>query len=135
MITANPTGSTLRFGSSLKVPTNSYISVPNLHKGLQDNITLQAWVKPAASFAADEMVLFNLMSSGIGGSFPINVNFSNNKLSLNIIHNNISLNNYIPSGEIDNKGDDILVPISTINSAFTHFSFVLKNNQIHLILI
>lgn len=129
LITANPTGSTLRFGSSLKVPTNSYISVPNLHKGLQDAITLQAWVKPVSPFAADEMVLFNLMSSGVGGSFPINVNYSNNLLSLNIIHNNLSLNNYIPSGEIDNKGDDILVPISTINTAFTHFSFVLKNNQ------
>lgn len=130
LITANPTGSTLRFGSSLKVPTNSYISVPNLHKGLQDNITFQAWVKPTTSFDDDEMVLFNLMSTGVGGSFPINVNFSNNQLSLNIIHNNISLNNYIPSGEIDNKGDDILVPINTINTAFTHFSFVLKNNQI-----
>ncbi len=130
LISANPTGSTLRFGSSLKVPTNSYISVPNLHKGLQDNITLQAWVKPTTSFAADEMVLFNLISSGVGGSFPINVSFSNNQLSLNIIHNNLSLNNYIPSGEIDNKGDDVLVPISTINNAFTHFSFVLRNNQV-----
>lgn len=129
LITANPTGSTLRFGSSLKVPTNSYISVPNLHKGLQDAITLQAWVKPVSPFVADEMVLFNLMSSGVGGTFPINVNYSNNSLSFNIIHNNLSLNNYIPSGEIDNKGDDILVPISTINTVFTHFSFVLKNNQ------
>lgn len=130
LITANPTGSTLRFGSSLKVPTNSYISIPNLHKGLQDAVTLQAWVKPESPFASDEMVVFNLMSSGVGGTFPINVNFSNNSLSLNIIHNNLSLNNYIPSGEIDNKGDDILVPISTINTAFTHFSFVLRNNQI-----
>jgi hypothetical protein len=130
LITANPTGSTLRFGSSLNVPTNSYISIPNLHKGLQDSITLQAWVKPTASFTNDELVLFNMMSSGIGGSFPININFSNNVLSLNIIHNNISLNNYIPSGEINNKGDDILVPINTINSSFTHFSFVLRDNQI-----
>ncbi len=129
LITANPTGSTLRFGSSLKVPTNSYISIPNLHKGLQDAITLQAWVKPTSPFDSDEMVLFNLISSGVGGSFPININFSNNSLSFNIIHNNLSLNNYIPSGEIDNKGDDILVPINTINSAFTHFSFVLRNNQ------
>lgn len=129
LITANPTGSTLRFGSSLKVPTNSYILIPNLHKGLQDEITLQAWVKPESPFASDEMVLFNLISSGVGGSFPININFSDNSLSLNIIHNNIKLNNYIPSGEIDNKGDDILVPINTINSAFTHFSFVLRNNQ------
>lgn len=129
MITANPTGSTLRFGSSLNAPINSYISVPNLHKGLQDSITLQAWIKPTSPFANDEMTTFNLMSSGVGGSFPININFNNNALSVNIIHNNISLNNYIPSGEIDNKGDDILVPINTINSAFTHFSFVLRNNQ------
>lgn len=130
LITANPTGSTLRFGSSLNVPTNSYISIPNLHKGLQDAITLQAWVKPTSPFAGDEMGLFNLYLTS-GGGLPTSINLgSNNVLYINTVHNNIRLGNYIPSGEIDNKGDDILVPINTINSAFTHFSFVLRDNQI-----
>lgn len=130
LITANPTGSTLRFGSSLNVPTNSYISIPNLHKGLQDAITLQAWVKPTSPFAGDEMGLFNLYLTS-GGGLPTSINLgTNNVLNINTVHNNIRLGNYIPSGEIDNKGDDILVPIATINSAFTHFSFVLRDNQI-----
>src|SRR5690606_2120999 len=43
LVVANPTGTSLKFGSSLKVPNGGYISVPHLHKSLKDSLTLQLW--------------------------------------------------------------------------------------------
>jgi hypothetical protein len=130
LVTANPTGTTLRFGSSLKVPTNGYISVPKLHKGLKDSITLQAWVKPVSSFTNDELVVFNLLGTGAGESIPFSIKLQNNVLSAKVLNHTLTLSNFIPSGEIDNKGDDVLIPVNSINNSFTHFSYVLRNNSI-----
>ncbi|PQJ75198.1 LamG-like jellyroll fold domain-containing protein [Polaribacter gangjinensis] len=130
LVTANPTGATLRFGSSLKLPTNSYISVPKLHKGLKDSITMQAWVKPLGNFTNDELVIFNLLGTGANESIPFSIALHNNILSAKVLNHTISLSNFIPSGEIDNKGDDVLIPINSINNAFNHFSVVLRNNEV-----
>jgi hypothetical protein len=129
LVVANPTGNTLLFGSSLNVPTNGYISINKLHKGLKDSVTLQTWVKPSTNFNNDELVLFNLLGDNVGESMSFNISLNNNILSANVAGHTITLSNYIPSGEIDNKGDDILVPISTINNTFTHFSLVLRHNK------
>lgn len=130
LVTANPTGTTLRFGSSLRAPTNSYISVPKLHKGLKDSITLQAWVKPVGSFTNDELIVFNLLGTGSGESIPIGIKLHNNVLTARVLNHSITLSNYIPSGGIDNKGDDVLIPVNSINNSFTHFSYVLRNNSV-----
>ena len=134
VIVANPTGSTLRFGSSLIVPANSYISVPGLKKGLRDSITLQTWIKPSANFSNEELTLYNLLGSGIGESLIFKIKLGlvsgKNVLTASVGSQVITLSDYIPSGEIDNKGDDILVPITNINSSFTHFSTVLRHNQV-----
>lgn len=134
LISANPTGSSFRFGSSLKVPTNSSISVENLHEGLKDSITLQTWVRPETNFNNEELTLYNLLGSGAGESlvFKIKLGLLNGKntLTATVGAEQITLTDYIPSGEIDNKGEDVLVPINTINSSFTHFSTVLRNNKI-----
>lgn len=130
LITANPTGSTLRFGSSLNVPTNGYIWVKELHEGLRDSITLQTWLKPNGNFTNDELVIFTLLGSNVGESIPFKISLENSLLKAKVGNHLITLSNFIPNGEIDNKGDDVLVPVSTINQNFTHFSVVLRDNKI-----
>ena len=134
VVTANPAGNLLRFGSSLKVPSNSFISVNRLKKGLKDSITLQTWIKPAEPFAGEELTLYNLLGSSIDESLTFKINLGQvngkNRLTAAVGNHIISLSDYMPSGEIDNKGEDVLVPITNINNSFTHFSAVLRDNQV-----
>jgi hypothetical protein len=139
MITANPTGSTLRFGSSLKVPAGGYISVPRLNKSLKDSITLQAWVKPEneLSLWKDHINLYKLESdAGESLSFSIwsstqNSSTIQNERFIQVFLGNhyVALFGYYPTGEIDNKGDDILVPINNMSTSFTHFSLVVRDKK------
>ncbi len=138
LISASPTGSTLNFGTSLKIPGNGYISVPTLHKNLQDAFTLQAWVKPETNFNNDEIKLYTLVSNQNNNLiFKVKYGVINGKNTLTLTLEQpsrgdqiITLSDYIPSGEVDNKGDDVLVPITDVNGSFTHFSVVLRNNQL-----
>ncbi|MGO4904523.1 LamG-like jellyroll fold domain-containing protein [Flavobacterium sp. W20_MBD1_R3] len=133
LVVANPTGSQLSIGSSLKVPSGGYISVPRLNTSLKDSITLQAWVKPESSFNNDFLTLYRLESDANQAlDFKVKMALISGKnvLTASIGANVITLNNYIPSGEIDNKGDDVLVPITNINTSFTHFSTVIRDNKI-----
>lgn len=129
-VVANPTGSTLRFGSSIKVPANSYVSVNSLHKGLMDSITLQTWMKPVTNFDGDELTLYTLLGSNVGESLAFKVRLVSGVLTASVGQHNISLSNYIPNGQIDNKGDDVLIPIDALNSSFNHFSVVIRDNKI-----
>ncbi|WP_269684051.1 LamG-like jellyroll fold domain-containing protein [Flavobacterium lacustre] len=132
-IVANPTGSTLRFGSSLKVPSNSYVTVAKLNKSLKDSISIQTWAKPESAFNNDELTLYSLASNRAETlNFKVKMALVNGKnvLTASLGPHIISLSDYIPSGETDNKGDDILVPITSINTSFTHFSAVLRDNKI-----
>ncbi len=133
LIVANPTGSTLRFGSSLKVAENGYVSVTRLHKSLKDSISLQTWVKPEKAFKNDDLTLYSLASDHTETlDFKIKMALVSGKnvLTATVGTHIVTLSDYIPSGEIDNKGDDVLVPITNINTSFTHFSAVLRDNKI-----
>ncbi|MEC5165714.1 hypothetical protein RCH18_001446 [Flavobacterium sp. PL11] len=131
LVAANPTGSTLKFGSSLKVPADGYISVPRLHKSLKDSITLQAWVKSEKDLStwnqqltiyklesnANETLSFNIFTGG--GAY----------IDLILAGARVAIFGYYPSGEIDNNGNDVLVPINNMNTSFTHFSAVIRDNK------
>lgn len=133
LVVANPTGSQLSIGSSLKVPSGGYISVPRLNKSLKDSITLQAWVKPESIFNNDFLTLYRLESDANQAlDFKVKMALVSgiNVVTASIGAHVITLNNYIPSGEIDNKGDDVLIPITNINTSFTHFSAVIRDNKV-----
>ena len=63
LISATPTGTTLNFGTSLRIPQHSAVGVNNLHKTLKDSLTLQAWVKPESNFDNDAITLFEIRSN------------------------------------------------------------------------
>ena len=132
LVVANPTGSSLKFGSSLKVPGGGYITVPHLHKSLKDSLTLQVWVKPESVFNNDFLNLYKLESDANATlDFKVKMVQSGGKstLSVSVGSHTITLSDYIPSGEIDNKGDDIFIPLANINTSFTHFSTVIRDNK------
>ncbi|RCH55713.1 laminin G [Mucilaginibacter hurinus] len=133
LVVANPTGSTLRFGSSLKVPAGGFVSVDRLNNSLKDSITLQAWVKPESAFNNDEIVLYKLESDAnetLNFKVKMSSSGSKNILTLAVGNHAITLSDYIPSGEIDNKGIDVLIPITEINTSFTHFSALIRDNKV-----
>lgn len=138
LISATPTGTNLNFGSSLKIPFNQVVAVSNLHKVLNDSLTLQAWVKPETDFNNDVITLYELKSNvGQSKYFKVKLSVVNNRNTLTLIieepylgDHTITLSDFMPNGEIDNKGADVLVPISNINGSFTHFSAVLRNNVV-----
>ncbi len=133
LVVANPTGSSLKFGSSLKVPGGGFISVPHLHKSLKDSLTLQVWAKPESAFDNDFLTLYKLESDANAAlDFKVKMGQSGGKpiLTVSVGPHTITLSDYIPSGEIDNKGDDVFIPVTKINTLFTHFSTVIRDNGI-----
>jgi hypothetical protein len=129
MVVANPTGSQLNIGSSLKIPANGYASVPRLHQSLKDSITLQAWLKPETD--ASSGISIYTLESNADQSLTFNVNYkANTYIQLYLGTAYVAAFDYYPSGEIDNNGDDILLPISNITKVFTHFSVVIRDNQV-----
>jgi hypothetical protein len=128
LVVANPTGSTLQFGSSLKIPVGGYVSVPHLHKSLKDAITLQTWLKPATETSSTTS-LYRLESDA-NESLSFKLNYSADKyIQLSLGDAYVAVWGYYPNGEIDNNGDDILVPVSNMSTSFTHFSVVIRDNK------
>jgi hypothetical protein len=134
VVAANPTGKTSKFGSSIKVPNDGYLTVAGLNKNLKDSITLQTWVKPESAFVNDFVNLYRLQSTADNQTLDFKVKMAvvngKNVLTAMVGSQTITLSDYIPSGEIDNKGDDVLMPITSLNTAFNHFSAVLRHNRI-----
>ena len=138
LISATPTGTTLNFGTSIRIPQHTAVGVNNLHKTLKDSLTLQAWVKPESNFDNDAINLFEIRSNLNNIKlFKVKLGMVNNRNTLSLIIEEPSMgdevttiSDYIPSGEVDNKGADVLVPISNVNGSFTHFTVVLKNNAV-----
>ena len=141
LVVANPTGGSLKFGSSLKVPAGGYVLVPRLNKSLKDSITLQAWFKPESALSTwkKEIVLYKLESDANESlSLVLDTDVHNWRggsaaperfIRMAIGSTNIALFAYYPSGEIDNSGEDILVPIENMNTSFVHFSAVIRDNK------
>ncbi len=128
LVVANPTGTSLHFGSSLKIPAGGYISVPRLHKSLKDSLTLQAWVKP--DNATSSGIALYKLESDANQSLAFNLNYSVGKwIQLQIGDATVTLWGYYPTGEIDNKGDDILAPIDNMPASFIHCSAVIRDDQ------
>ena len=133
MVVANPTGKSVFFGSSLKVPAGGYVNVPRLSTNLKDSVTLQAWIKPFAAFNNDFLNIYKLESNTNETlDFKVKMALTGGKNVLTAYVGNyyVTLSDYIPSGEIDNRGDDVLIPITSVNTLFTHFSAVIRDNKV-----
>ena len=100
---------------------------------MKDSVTLQAWIKPFAAFSNDFLNIYKLESNTNETlDFKVKMALTGGKNILTAYVGNyyITLSDYIPSGEIDNRGDDVLIPITAINTSFTHFSAVIRDNKV-----
>ncbi len=121
---------------ALNIPGASQLSINNINKSILSAATLQAWLKPSAPFTNDAgtpIRLFKLESSvDINKSIPVTVNLKATAkiLEINIGGSIYQLKNYYPSGTINSRGDDELIPVTSLNNNFVHFSIVLNDTQV-----
>lgn len=145
-VTSN-TNSEREMGSSLLVPELGRIFIQSEDRGIEDVMTLQAWVKPEEPFDFDDdsvssgrSVKLFTVGDGFGVRpeeievwlFPVLDNDAGIGITINtrgFTSAIYRLKNYIPSGELDELGNDILVPIENINSEFTHITVALKDGE------
>jgi len=139
IIKANSDGSGINIGSSLLVPATSSIQIEQLTTPISDATTFQAWVKPENAFTNDAGIPINLfkLSNLDTNIIDITANLlaTSKELVVSIGGSQYRIENYYPSGKLNSKGDDILIPVSNFNSSFIHFSVVMEDGKIPLLYI
>ena len=128
-ITAAADGQVNSAGSSVLIPADNQVLVETFHENIADAMTLQTWIKPEYAFNGNFVRLFKLKSDG-GESLEGKMSVENAILTLQVGTHSMTLENYIPSGNINNKGDDILIGVSQLNQQFNHISFILEDNEV-----
>ncbi|MGC6402695.1 MAG: LamG-like jellyroll fold domain-containing protein, partial [Flavobacteriaceae bacterium] len=128
-ITASADGVTTSAGNSVLIPDENHVLIENFHENIANELSIQSWIKPQFAFNENFLRVFKLKSDGgeiLEGRLTVK---SNNILEIQIGSTSMTLESFIPSGKINNKGDDILIPINQLNQQFNHFSFVIKDNE------
>ena len=128
-IAAVPDGGFSDFGSALNIPAGGYAEVAQFNASLSTSITLQAWAKPQAAFSSDVIRLASLTSNR-SNSLNFDAGISNDRLTVSVGNYSLSINGYMPNGNVDNQDNDVLIPITDFNSQFVHFSAVLVNGEV-----
>lgn len=138
-VTATPSGSVMATGSALSVPASGFINIENLDTEILNSITFQAWVKPQIAYTNDSQPairLFNLSSlSSDNIDATLRLDPINNVIDIIIDGNKYTLMNYFPSGKLNSRGNDLLVPVSDFNKSFVHFSILLNDGKTPLLYI
>ena len=134
-VVAESSGSSISYGSSLKIPSNAKLEINKLNKPIDSLATLQAWVKPDINspYTDDNgspIRLFRLTEAN-GNNIDVNVRVKilANELEVKIKESLFLIKNVFPSGDIDARGDDIMVPVANFNDYFTHFSIQLRDGM------
>jgi hypothetical protein len=140
VVTATPNGSGAVKGSGLNVPASGFVDLSGLSTLISTAATFEAWVKPNGAYTSDSETairLFNLSSSTSADNLDVTVklNAVSKSLDVNIGTNKYTLRNYFPSGNLNSRGNDLLVPVSEFNKSFVHFSVVINDNQVPLLYI
>jgi len=139
IVKASSEGSGINLGSSLKIPETATLKIEELSTPITTAVTLQAWVKPETTFINDTGTPINLFKIS---NFDINtldvkvtLLATSKILSVNIGDSEYQLHNYYPSGKLNSKGNDIMVPVSNFNTSFIHFSVVIDDGNVPVLYI
>ncbi|WP_299438656.1 LamG-like jellyroll fold domain-containing protein [uncultured Aquimarina sp.] len=138
-IKANSEGSNGTIGSVLRIPSTEQVKIENLNSPITTAATIQAWIRPETNFTTSSdpsIQLFRLVNFGFN-YFDANIDLdpSSNTLSVNIGGSEYQLQNFYPSGKLNTRGDDELLPITDFNTNFVHFSIVLNDGEVPLLYI
>ncbi|WP_406682777.1 T9SS type A sorting domain-containing protein [Seonamhaeicola sp. MEBiC1930] len=132
-IIAESDGSEVSYGSALSIPADYNLGISNLTKTIATEATLEAWIKPNSPYLDDGGTPINLfkLQKGDGSSIETSVRLkaTSQELEVNIGGSLYVIENVIPSGSIDARGDDEMIAISNFNTQFTHISVRLKDGS------
>ncbi|MDO7171829.1 LamG-like jellyroll fold domain-containing protein [Mariniflexile sp. AS56] len=133
-IRASSEGSSVNAGSALNIPNTGALVINGLNKPITKVTTLQAWLKPVAPYTNNTGQAIRLFG---GNNLDVHVKLlaASKILSVKIGNSEYQLKNVFPSGNLDSRGDDILVPVSDFNSNFVHFSVVINHGNVPLLYI
>lgn len=131
LVTAVAEGGESQFGNSLAIPSDGNVWVPKFKTGLKDSLTVQLWLNYANSASTGATNLFKLISNS-GDEINASAQFTNsgNTLTINIGSATYSVTGYMPTGKLNNKGDDTFERVIDNINKFIHFSFILKDNKV-----
>jgi hypothetical protein len=134
IVMANSAGNSSNSGSALNIPAASSIQIENKKTPITTAITYQAWAKPKTAFTTDNGMPFKLFKLLSIDNKTINVSVNllaaSKKLSVNVGGSIFELKNYFPSGKLNSRGNDIMVPVTNFNTNFVHFSVVMNEGMV-----
>jgi hypothetical protein len=131
LVSAVAEGGTSQFGNSLVVPSDGNIWVPKFKTGLKDSLTVQLWLNYANTASSGNVNLFKLISnSGDEINATAQITNSGNTLTVNVGSATFSVTGYLPTGKLNNRGDDTYERVIDNISKFIHLSFILKDEKI-----
>ncbi len=122
--------------TALMIPDTSQLFISNVSKTITNATTLEAWVKPATAFTDDAGTAIRLFKLGTNSDLnrsievTVNLKASSKILEVNIGGSIYQLKNYFPSGNTNARGDDELMPVTSFNSNFVHFSVILNDGNV-----
>ncbi len=122
--------------TALMIPDTSQLFISNVSKTITNATTLEAWVKPATAFTDDAGTAIRLFKLGTNSDLnrsievTVNLKASSKILEVNIGGSIYQLKNYFPSGNTNARGDDELMPVTSFNSNFVHFSIILNDGNV-----
>lgn len=130
LVTAIAEGGTSELGTSLVIPSDGNIWVPKLKNGFKDAFTTQVWLNYANASASGAVNLFKLISNS-GDVLNSTAQFTSNgnSLTINVGSATFTITGYIPTGKLNNRGDDILETVASSINRFIHVSIIYADNQ------
>lgn len=131
LVTAVAEGNNSQFGNSLIIPSDGNVWIPKLNAGLKDAFSIQTWLNYSNSSNSGNVSLFKL-SSNSGDNLVASAQFTDsaNTLSINVGSATFSITGVIPTGKLNNKGDDIFESVSKSIDKFIHISVSLKEGNV-----
>ena len=140
VISASSDTGTPYSSSGIHIQDNSSLKINRLKEGIENHITLQAWVMPKplnyVTDLNDEVTVFSLKN--LMGDIEAKVNvrlegndfiFSDNYLEVDIAGSVFRLHNFYPSGSLNSRGDDVLIDVLSFHNHFTHFTVTMVDGD------
>jgi len=136
IVRASSDGSGENSGSSLLVPATNQVRIENIENSITNAATLQAWVKPQASFSNNSAPINLFQLSDLAANtidVTVNLLVTSKVLVVNVGGSQYRLENYFPSGKLNSRGDDKMTPVADFNTSFVHFSVGIQNDSVPLL--
>ncbi|WP_114752467.1 LamG-like jellyroll fold domain-containing protein [Pleomorphovibrio marinus] len=126
---AEPTGTPISKGSALQIPSEGMLSLNLVNRPLEEGMAFQAWIKPLFDGNGNRGRIFRMQY--FEESIEAHYEFDSDAKALKVdVDGSIfELRNHMPTGVIDARGKDVLVPIGNFAEQFTHFTIALKDNE------